>query len=186
MSKGQLRARIGVIFQDFVRYQLSLGENVGFGSVAHLEDEPRMQGALERGGADDLATTLPQGKGTQLGRWFSREGTELSGGQWQRIALSRAFMREEADMLILDEPTSALDAEAEQAVFERFARLSQGKTTMLISHRFSTVRSADQIIVLRGGQVLEQGSHASLMAKGGRYSELFQLQARGYLGDAAG
>jgi ATP-binding cassette, subfamily B, bacterial len=176
-----LRNRIGVIFQDFVRYQLSLTENVAVGSIADADKPARITQALELGGAADIAATLAQGTETQLGRWFSREGTELSGGQWQRIALARAFMREQADILILDEPTSALDAEAEQAIFDRFQRLSAGKTTFLISHRFSTVRTANRIVVLRDGGVVEQGSHAELLAKGGRYSELFKLQAKGYL-----
>ncbi|NOU32732.1 MAG: ABC transporter ATP-binding protein [Polyangiaceae bacterium] len=176
-----LRKRIGVIFQDFVRYQLSLSENVGVGSVEHLDDRPRVESALERGGADELPKTLKGGLDASLGRWFNREGAELSGGQWQRVALSRAFMREDADILVLDEPTSALDAEAEQAIFERFQELSKGKTTLLISHRFPTVRTADRIIVLSKGEIVEEGSHEELLKKDGRYRHLFQLQAKGYL-----
>jgi ATP-binding cassette, subfamily B, bacterial len=176
-----LRERIGVIFQDYVRYHLSLAENVGVGSIEEIANPELLERALQSGGAKEIANTLPAGNETHLGRWFSREGTELSGGQWQRVALSRAFMRENADILILDEPTSALDAEAEQATFERFQKLSSNKTTFLISHRFSTVRTADRIIVLRNGTVMEEGSHAELMEKSGRYSELFKLQAKGYL-----
>jgi len=174
-----LRRRIGVIFQDFNQYQLALRENVAFGSVDHLEDEPRVDRAVERGGAAELVTTLPAGLQTQLGRWFS-SGVELSGGQWQKVALARAFMRDEADILILDEPTAALDAEAEHAVFQRFRALAAGRTTILISHRFPTVRMADRILVLEKGRVVEDGSHASLLAADARYAHLFRLQAAGY------
>jgi ATP-binding cassette subfamily B protein len=175
-----LRARIGVIFQDYNRYPFSLGENVGVGSSSHMNDEERVWRALRRGGADDIARAK-SGLETPLGRWFKSDGVELSGGQWQRVALSRAFMREEADILILDEPTSALDAEAEQAVFERFKELAEGRTMILISHRFPTVRSADRIVVLAGGEVVEEGTHAALVARDGRYARLFKLQAQGYL-----
>jgi ATP-binding cassette, subfamily B, bacterial len=175
----RLRRRIGVIFQDFNQYQLPLRENVGFGSVEHLEDQPRMDRAVDRGGARELVAGLTQGLETQLGRWFA-SGVELSGGQWQKIALARAFMREEADILILDEPTAALDAEAEHAVFQRFRALAAGRTTILISHRFPTVRMADRILVVEAGHVVEDGSHAQLLAAGARYAHLFELQAAGY------
>jgi ATP-binding cassette subfamily B protein len=175
-----LRRRIGVVFQDFNQYQLKLRENVGFGSVEHLEDEPRMERAIDRGGAAEVATSLKEGLDTQLGRWF-KDGVELSGGQWQKVALARAFMREDADILVLDEPTAALDAEAEHAVFERFRTLAKGRTAILISHRFPTVRMADRILVLEGGEVVEEGSHAELIARGERYAHLFALQAQGYL-----
>ena len=175
-----LRRRIGVIFQDFNQYQLALRENVAFGSVQHLQDGERVGRAIEQGGARELVATLSAGLETQLGRWFS-SGVDLSGGQWQKIALARAFMREEADILILDEPTAALDAEAEHAVFQRFRALAAGRTTILISHRFPTVRMADRILVLESGRVIEDGDHASLLAAGARYAHLFNLQAAGYL-----
>jgi ATP-binding cassette subfamily B protein len=174
-----LRRRISVLFQDFNQYQLSVRENIGLGSVDHLDDLDRIGRAARSGGADAVAAALPDGLDARLGTWFEK-GSELSGGQWQKIALSRAFMREEADILVLDEPTAALDAEAEHAVFERFRELSRGRTTIVISHRFPTVRMARKIIVLEQGVLIESGSHAELIAMGGKYAHMFALQAQGY------
>jgi len=178
-DETELRARFGVVFQDFNQYQLKLRENVGVGNVEYLDDEPRVRRAVERGGADAVVGSLERGIETPLGRWFA-EGVELSGGQWQKLALARGFMREGADILVLDEPTAALDAEAEHAVFERFRRLAEGRTTLIISHRFPTVRMADRILVLDGGHIIEDGSHAALLATDGTYARLFRLQAQGY------
>ena len=174
-----LRARIGVIFQDFTRYQLLVGENVGAGDERAFEDESRWREAAEKGQAADFIERLPAGYHTQLGKWF-KDGRELSGGQWQKIALSRAFMRTGADILVLDEPTAAMDARAEAEVFEHFRRLASDRITILISHRFSTVRMADEIVVLDRGRIIERGNHDALMALGGTYAGLFALQARGY------
>ncbi|MEE4161143.1 MAG: ABC transporter ATP-binding protein [Woeseiaceae bacterium] len=174
-----LRRRIGVIFQDFGRYQFSVGENIGAGDVRYIEDPERWTRAAEAGMAAPFIEDLPEGYTTQLGRWF-KGGRELSGGQWQKIALSRAFMRSDADILVLDEPTAAMDAASEAAIFEHFRRMSRDKMTILISHRFSTVRKADQIIVLEHGRIREQGDHDSLMAEDGHYAHLFRLQAEGY------
>jgi len=174
-----LRRRIGVIFQDFVRYQLIVGENIGVGDEQALDDEDRWRDAAKKGLADEIVATLPKGYHTQLGKWF-KDGRELSGGQWQKVALSRAFMRRDADILVLDEPTASMDAEAEMRIFERFQALAEDRMAILISHRFSTVRMADTIVVLQAGRIIERGSHETLLALNGRYAELFHLQARGY------
>ncbi len=174
-----LRTRIGVIFQDFVRYQMLVGENIGAGDERHFEQQERWSAAAELGRAAHFIERLPQSYRTQLGKWF-KDGQELSGGQWQKIALARAFMRTEADVLVLDEPTAAIDARAEAEVFEHFRSLARGRITILISHRFSTVRMADQIVVLHKGRIVERGSHEQLVASGGHYAQLFALQARGY------
>jgi ATP-binding cassette, subfamily B, bacterial len=174
-----LRERIGVIFQDFNRYQMLVGENVGAGDDRYFEDESRWREAAAKGMASEFIETLPQRYHTQLGKWF-QEGRELSGGQWQKIALARAFMRTRADILVLDEPTAAMDAQAEADIFEHFRQLAKDRITILISHRFSTVRMADQIAVLDKGRIVESGSHEALMQLNGRYAHLFTLQARGY------
>ena len=175
---ASLRKNIGVIFQDFVRYDFVLRENIGVSQVEALEDEPRIREAARRGLADKLAARFEQGYGQMLGRRFEG-GVELSGGEWQKVALARAYLRD-AQVLILDEPTAALDARAEYEVFVRFAELTQGRMAVIISHRFSTVRMADRILVLQGGELVEQGTHEALVAKGGLYAELFSLQAAGY------
>ena len=174
-----LRKRIGVIFQNFVQYQFTVGENVGVGDVEHLDDQQEWELASEKGMAKPFINNMPQGFGTQLGKWF-KGGQELSGGQWQKIALSRAFMRSQADILVLDEPTAAMDAEAEMSIFNHFRALTKNQMVVLISHRFSTVRMADKIIVMANGRIIEQGSHEQLLALNGRYAHLFSLQAEGY------
>ncbi|MGH8445044.1 MAG: ABC transporter ATP-binding protein, partial [Solimonas sp.] len=178
-NEDALRARIGVIFQDFARYQFMVGENIGVGDVRHFDDEARWQEAADKGMAAPFVEALPQKFHTQLGKWF-REGRELSGGQWQKVALSRAFMRTQADVLVLDEPTSAMDAGAEAEIFAHFRALMEDRIAILISHRFSTVRMADQIVVVDNGRIVERGNHAELMQVGGIYAHLFSLQARGY------
>lgn len=178
-EESVLRARVGVIFQDFARYQMLVGENIGAGDEPAFEDEARWRSAAAQGRATDFIDTLPAGYRTQLGKWF-RDGRELSGGQWQKIALSRAFMRSKADILVLDEPTAAMDARAEAEVFEHFRQLARDRITILISHRFSTVRMADQIAVIDAGRIIERGPHEDLMRADGTYARLFALQARGY------
>jgi len=173
-----LRSEIGVIFQDYMRYDMLVRENIGFGRIAELGNQPRVESAAQKSLAEPLIAQLSQGYQQMLGRRFDN-GVDLSAGQWQKIALARAYMRD-AQVLILDEPTASLDARAEYEVFLRFADLTRDRMAVLISHRFSTVRMADRILVLAGGEIVEQGSHQQLVALGGRYAELFELQAAGY------
>jgi ATP-binding cassette subfamily B protein len=179
-SEDELRTRVSVVFQDYNEYQFTLGDNIGFGSINELENKTQIETSAQKGGVTEFVDQMTKGFDTQLGRWFP-DGVELSGGQWQKIALARAFMRDSADILIFDEPTASLDPESEQKVFERFRQLCAGKTAILISHRFPTVRMADQIVVIERGVVVEEGSHEDLISKHGRYAELFALQAKGYL-----
>ena len=178
-EESALRQRIGVIFQDFARYQFLVGENIGAGDVRHFSSEARWREAAAMGMAAAMVEGLPAGYGTQLGKWF-KDGQELSGGQWQKIALSRAFMRTEADILVLDEPTASMDAAAEAEIFEHFRKLTHNRIAILISHRFSTVRMASQIVVIENGRIIERGSHAELIQLDGHYARLFALQAAGY------
>ncbi|MNV64695.1 Lipid A export ATP-binding/permease protein MsbA [compost metagenome] len=169
---------MGVIFQDFVRYNLSAGENIGVGLVEAMTDDARIRDAARRGMADEVINALPNGYEQLIGRRF-KQGVDLSGGQWQKIAIARAYMRD-AQVMILDEPTAALDARSEFEVFQRFKELSDNRTAVLISHRFSSVRMADRILVLADGRIEASGTHGELIAQGGRYAELFELQAAGY------
>jgi ATP-binding cassette, subfamily B, bacterial len=173
-----LRSAIGVIFQDYVTYFLTAARNIGVGRVEAIDDEEGVRAAAGKSGADAVIEKLPAGYKTMLGKWFD-QGQQLSGGEWQKVALARAFMRDAA-LLILDEPTSALDPQAEYEVFARFRELTTGKSAIFISHRFSTVRLANRILVLEDGRVVESGSHGELLALGGRYAELFNLQAEAY------
>jgi len=177
-ATGDLRTHIGVIFQDFLRYSFTASDNIGVGRIDVAGDRARIVSAAEQSLADPVIRKLPEGYDQMLGRTFLK-GQDLSGGEWQKIAIARAYMRN-AEIIILDEPTAALDARAEAEVFTRFKNLAEGTTAVLISHRFSTVRMADRIVVLADGKVEEQGTHTELMLNGGRYAELFELQAQGY------
>jgi ATP-binding cassette subfamily B protein len=174
----ELRRVIGVIFQDYVTYYMSARENIGVGNVEKIENLDLVESAAQKSGASSVIAKLPDGYSTMLGRWF-KDGFQLSGGEWQKVALARAFMRE-APILVLDEPTSSLDAQAEYEIFTKFRLLTEGRTAVFISHRFSTVRLADRIFVIEQGVIKESGSHAELIALNGRYAELFNLQAEAY------
>jgi len=174
----ELRRVVGVIFQDYVTYYMSARENIGVGKIDEIENLEMVERAAGKSGANTVITKLPDGYSTMLGRWF-KDGFQLSGGEWQKVALARAFMRD-APILILDEPTSSLDAQAEYEIFTKFRLLTEGKTAVFISHRFSTVRLADRIFVIEQGVIKESGSHAELIALDGRYAELFNLQAEAY------
>ncbi len=177
---NDLRAQIGAMFQDYVDYQGTAAENIGLGKVADIVDREAIVSAGCQAGADELISNLPQGYDTALGKWFDA-GVNLSGGEWQKVALARAFMRD-AKILLLDEPTSALDAQAEYDLFERLRSLTQGRTAVYISHRFSTVRRADRIVFLEHGRLVEEGTHEELMRLDGRYARLFRMQASAYTG----
>jgi ATP-binding cassette subfamily B protein len=173
-----LRRNVGVIFQDFVRYDFPIRENIAVGDIGRLEDQPALEVAASRSLADSVIARFKDGYEQLLGKRFEG-GADLSGGEWQKLALARAYLRD-AQLLILDEPTAALDARAEYQVFLRFSELTHGRMAVLISHRFSTVRMADRILVLKEGELVEQGTHAELLDTKGLYSELFGLQAAGY------
>ncbi len=173
-----LRRNIGIIFQDYIRFQLKAKENLAVGNIEQLANLDLIEASAQKSMANEVIEHLPEQYEQFLGKRF-KDGVDLSGGQWQKIALGRAYMRD-AQLLILDEPTAALDARAEHEVFVRFSELIEGKSAVLISHRFSTVRMADRILFLENGQLLELGTHQELLDKGGKYAELFQLQAQGY------
>ncbi|MDB5014593.1 MAG: transporter ATP-binding protein, partial [Daejeonella sp.] len=175
---NDLRLNTGVIFQDYLRYQMTLAQNIAVGNIAEKDNRDLIETSAELSLADVLANKLPDKYDQMLGKRIY-QGVELSGGEWQKVALARAYMKD-TQLLILDEPTASLDARAEYEVFKRFAELTKGKSAVLISHRFSTVRMADRILVLDKGQLVELGSHEELLQKGGRYAELFDLQAMGY------
>ena len=177
-SVEDLRHEIGVIFQDYMRFDMLASENIGFGRMEQLQNKDRIAHSAEKSLAAGVVKDLPKGYEQMLGRRFD-EGVDLSTGQWQKFALGRAYMRD-AQILVLDEPTASLDARAEFEVYQRFAELTAGKMAILISHRFSTVRMADRIFVLEGGRIAEEGSHRQLVAQGGKYAELFEMQAAGY------
>jgi ATP-binding cassette subfamily B protein len=174
-----IRRHMSVIFQDFVRYELAVRENVGFGYIEEVNNEERIRLATTQSGATSLIEELPQKYETTLGRMFEK-GHELSLGQWQKIALARAFMRR-APVVVLDEPTASIDAESETEIFSRLRQIAAGATTLLIAHRFSTVRMADRIIVIKQGKIIEDGTHQELLAADGTYAHLFRLQAAGYV-----
>jgi ATP-binding cassette, subfamily B, bacterial len=181
-SAPELRRQIGAMFQDYVDYQATAAENIGLGNVPSITDRDAVVSASKQAGSDELIAQLPEGYDTALGKWFDA-GVNLSGGEWQKVALARAFMRADARILLLDEPTSALDAQAEYDLFERLRSLTSGRTAVYISHRFSTVRRADRIVFLEHGRLVEEGTHEELMRLNGRYARLFRMQASAYTGE---
>jgi ATP-binding cassette, subfamily B, bacterial len=178
LDPEQLRKRIGVVFQDYARYQMTVRENIGFGKIEAIDDLERIERVAGEAGIEPVIQRFPQGYETVLGRHFEG-GHELSLGQWQRIAVARALLRD-APILILDEPTAAMDAQAEYELYQQLKKLAQGRMTILISHRFSTVRMADRIFVLENGQLIEEGTHEELLARETRYAYFFNLQAESY------
>jgi len=178
LDPGALRREISVVFQDYARYQLTARENIWLGNIDAPPDSARIQAAALQSGADAVVARLKHGYDTVLGKWFE-DGEELSVGEWQKVALARAFLRE-SQIIVLDEPTSAMDARAEYELFRRFHQLAAGRTAILISHRLSTVRMADRIYVLEGGRIIESGTHDELVYQGGKYSSLFETQAQYY------
>jgi ATP-binding cassette subfamily B protein len=181
LSSTDIRRQISIVFQDFVKYQQRVRENIGLGDIEHLHDLRAIEAAAHRAGADELIKALPDGYDTMLGRWF-QNGVELSHGEWQKIVIARAFFRD-ARFVILDEPTSSLDADTEYQLFTKFRELIAGRSALLISHRFSTVRMADRICVLAGGRISEQGTHQDLMAADGSYADMYRKQASWVNGD---
>jgi ATP-binding cassette subfamily B protein len=179
---SELRRQIGAMFQDYVDYQATAAENIGLGSLPEIDNRDAVVSASKQAGSDELIARLPAGYDTALGKWFDA-GVNLSGGEWQKVALARAFMRDDARILLLDEPTSALDAQAEYDLFERLRSLTHGRTAVYISHRFSTVRRADRIVFLEHGRLVEEGTHQELMRLNGRYARLFRMQAAAYTGE---
>ena len=186
LPAAEWRARLGGAFQDFFRFEFRAKQTVGLGDIPRIDDEPAVLTAVERAGAGDVIARLRSGLHTQLGPTWP-DGADVSFGQWQKLALARGFMRDDALLLILDEPTAALDAETEHALFDRYAAATRGENgaggriTILVSHRFSTVRMADLIVVLDGARLVEVGGHEELMAKGGQYAELYAIQAAAYM-----
>jgi len=178
LDPREWRRRVGVTFQDYMQYHMTLEENIRMGNIESTEDIEAVMAAARKAGADPLAAKFKLGYATPLGKWFE-EGEELSTGEWQKVALARTFFRD-AEIVILDEPSAALDPEAEAELFNRFRRVIGDKTALIISHRYSTVRMADRICVLEGGRIIEEGSHVELLARKGRYHHLYCLQARNY------
>jgi ATP-binding cassette subfamily B protein len=173
------RRRAAAVFQDYVKYELTAGENIGFGDLSRLNNAPAILAAAARSGADAVVAALPLGYQTMLGKAYDEDGHDLSIGQWQKLAIARAYLRDTV-VLVLDEPTAALDARAEVEVYRRFRDMAEGKSVLLISHRLGSARLADRIIVLEHGRIVEEGSHAELVVRGGRYATMYAAQAQWY------